>query len=278
MVTEQKWQRATYPASKIIMKASDYTFEAVDEDITFGMGMPNELSDSEGELELSTLDLSSLDYEQLEDKAVPELTSKQKFDKIAEKLSSKPDLVSHLSRGVTSSRLGLLSSAVGYDVEGEYNSNPLFNMFINGLAQGFITSDNFRDTVPNSIKVHYVPESKQDSIHLHNSGTIQMYKSTPAIMAFDEDSIGKLSHLYKGKLDAFSSLYKRLHDACYRPVAVHVATDDSSLLAFDNLTLAQKVSKSRDWNKSIAIIKKAGASASRLNKISILAKSIKDNK
>lgn len=262
------------------MNASDISFGQVGDEVSLGIdALAVELDDNSADLELGNLDLGDLDHIYDAESSEPtQLTGKQKLDAIVEKLSANPSILQQLSKGVTDSKLGMLSHSVGFDVVADYNSSDAFNIFINALAQGYICGDNFRDVVPCGIKLHYVPESKSDSVHLFKTGDYEVYKSTPAIRDFSEEAISKLSPLFKGKLDSFSSLYKLLQDCCHKPVVVGSANDSTSILAFDNLTLAKKVAKSRSWKKSIAILKQAGCDDERLKKISILAKSIKDNK
>ncbi len=262
------------------MNASDFTFDTPDEDLSLGMGLPEELLDSDAEIALGNLDLGDLDLEYVApvESTPVTLSTKQKCDAIVRKLSTKPDLLTHLNKGVTEAKLTMLSHSVGFDVKADYESDDTFNMFINALAQGYISGDNFRDVVPNGIKIHFVPEDKMDSIHLHKSGDCLLYKSTPAITEFNQEAINTLSSVFRGRLESFGSLYKALQDACYKPLASAAPSDATSILAWDNLTLAKKIAGSRDPARSVEIIQRAGCSTARLNKIKILAKSIKDNK
>jgi len=236
------------------------------------------LDNSEPTFDDSNLDLNSLDdidpYTAPETK--PKLSYEDKYNAIISYLSENPNYVINLSKGITNSNLDMLSSALDYDVEDLYSTDVNFNIFINGIAQGIITGPNFPKSIPNTLKIFYVTSDLKDSIHFRNMGSMSVYKSTPAITSISEESVNSLNSTYKTHTSAFSSLYSFLKDACYKPY-VKESPMGVDILSYDNKAIATHLSKSkRGVDAGLNKLIKVGCPKVRLQKISILAKALKD--
>ncbi len=253
--------------------------------IDFGMNEEDLLPNDDPEFEESEFDLSSVispDEEDLEEALDEQLNETQVPDALVAYLSSNPNVVKSLNKGVTNAHLDGIGSSINADLISMYESNENINMMVNAIAQGMLVSDRFENTVANTVKMYYVPASKNDSIHLHTSaGGFQTYRSTPAVKAFDANSINKLSALYRNQIMGFDTLFSYVKDACYKPVASQEESaqkESQAYHAMDNLDLAKGLHKATiSIDEGAKRLESIGFSKERVGKIAVLAKALKDN-
>lgn len=260
------------------------TFNGEEVDQDYGFLADDELLDNEDpEFIDSTLDLETLEIEP-QDEDTPEAVVTDPnlaIDMFARHLTRNPSLVSFLKKGVTEGKLDMLSEATNADLTGLYKTNTRVNIFINAVARGLIVSEKFENTIPNTVKIFYVPQARRDSVHLHKtSAGINTYKSTPAILKFNQNTVNELQALYKDRILGFDSLYSYLYDSCYVPFEVESDEGEKqAYLAQDNLTIAQSLARSRlRLSEGMKRLSSIGMTSTRANKIAVLAKAIRDNR
>lgn len=259
----------------------EVTFGPLD-DNDMGIGVDDMLANDEPEFEDSTLDLGIMDIEPPdEDEEVPLINDPTLvIDSFIRHLSANPKLVEALNKGVTAGKLEMIGSSINADLKGLYGSNKLVNALVNAVASGHVVSDRFENAVPNTVKMYYVPSNKKDSIHLHKSSSgVHTYKATPALLAFNEESINKLQAIYASRITGFDTLSNFILESCYRPLAKKTNGDDKAYLAQDNLTIAKSLARSKiSIDKGMTRLAGIGMDKSRCDKVAVLAKAIRDNK
>lgn len=262
------------------------TFDSEEEmDVDFGMNEDEFVPNDDTEFEESTYELSSVldPVEELEpEEEEAPLDEAQVPDALVSYLSSNARVVNALNKGVTTSHLDAIGSAINADLVGMYESNENINMMVNAIAQGMLVGDNFDKVVASTVKMHYVPASKLDSIHLHTSAAgFQTYRSTPALKAFNQTSIDKLSALYRNQIKGFDTLYSFVKDACYKPIVADTESAKREAQAYhavSNLDLAKGIANSTlSIDEGTARLANINFSTERTNKIAVLAKALRDN-
>lgn len=238
------------------------------------------LDNSEPDFEDGTLDLGIL-YdlpEEVQADEVVNLTDEQAIEAIIDTLSDNPTIVTSLSKSINASNLRMISDEVGVDVSELYKTSDKINMLINAIAQGVIVGEGFTKTVPNTIKIFFVTSKLRDSVHLRNIGGVGMYKATPAITDFTEDSVNTLGSVYKTHKGEYKSIYAFIKASCYSPVSVK-SDNEFPILDFDDITIAKSLAKSsKGLNAGLSKLKASGCPPQRISKISILAKALIDKK
>ena len=240
-----------------------------------------ELETADPEFTDSDLELSAL-YAQpdleLEQEEQKEITIPEAMVDVISYLSSNPSVVKQLAKGIDKAKLEFIGNESGINVTDLYKQSIPFNILLNAVSRGIITSDNFPADIPNTVKIYFITPNQSDSIHHRVISGVHMFKSTPAITDLTKDQINSLGSVYKTHKGNYKSLYNFLQTECYKPL-VEQNEETLPVLAFDDITLAKSAAKSsKPLQASLDKLKRAGCPEKRLTKISLLAKALRDNK
>jgi hypothetical protein len=260
--------------TEIAKQQIDLSLEGIDAPL---LDNPDPEFDESLGLDLSSLTDSDLYNPEADEFEEAEVSVPSLEQDIIRFLSENPSCVTALHKNPEAA-LEFISEQLDLDGVIElYRSNPDFNVFINAIAQGFLVSDNFVKVIPNTVKIFFITSELLESIHLRNLANINMYKSTPAIFDFKPESINALGSVYKQHQGTYKSLYNYLQAYCYKPVVGE--KNSISVLDFDDMTIAKSIVKSsKGITAGLNKLKAAGCDQSRLNRLTVLAKALRDSK